>query len=108
MQVKSVPDFVPGMRYYRSEADIRKLHHGEPYGNLPNVIQIIICLFDPIGEGRCIYDYEMREKNSNTPLKDNGQRMIFLNCKGFRKRDCRRTVRFREISAGRRGFRKSG
>ncbi len=84
MQVLSVEDFIKRMRYYRSEADFSHLEHGGSYGSLPNVIQIVVCLFDPVGAGRYLYDYEMRDRYTGEALAQNGQRIIFLNCKGYR------------------------
>ena len=84
MQVLSVEDFIKRMRCYRSEADFNHLKHGDSYGSLPNVIQIVVCLFDPVGAGRYIYDYEMRDRYTGEALDQNGQRIIFLNCKGYR------------------------
>ena len=84
MQVLSVEDFIKRMRYYRNEADFNHLKHGDSYGSLPNVIQIVVCLFDPVGAGRYIYDYEMRDRYTGEALDQNGQRIIFLNCKGYR------------------------
>lgn len=45
-------------------------------------IIIFICLFDPIGEDRCVYSFEPRcAENPELPLKD-GTTRIFLNTKG--------------------------
>ena len=84
MQVLGADDFVKRMRYYRSEADVRHLGHGQPYGSLPAVVQIAICLFDPIGDGYFIYDCELCNRYDNQPVRDNEQRIIFINTTGNR------------------------
>ena len=82
MQVARLTDFIRRIRYYRSDFDVIHLKKGGDYKTLPNVIQIIICCYDPIGEGKYVYDYEFRDKEDGSPLEDNGQRVIFLNSNG--------------------------
>ena len=82
MQVRPQGTFIRRLRQYRSEYDVLKLDPGDAYDKLPDVIQIAVCCFDPIGTGSYIYDYEMRDRYTSKTLEANGQRLILLNSKG--------------------------
>ena len=82
MQVRPQGTFIRRLRQYRSEYDVLKLNPGDSYDRLPDVIQIAVCCFDPVGTGSYIYDYEMRDRYTSNTLSANGQRLILLNSKG--------------------------
>lgn len=83
MQVIKRDYFLRRLRYYRSQADVMALKDGDAYGELPDVIQIAICCFDPLGEGYYAYDCELYDKKSGKIMSENGQRIILLNAKGY-------------------------
>ena len=85
MQVSDEPDFVHRVRYYRAQNDVRNGKKGSGYGDLPDVIQLSFCLFDPIGQGKAMYDFEYRDRRDPDIRQDDGTRVIYLNAKGDRE-----------------------
>lgn len=83
MQVTYKTDIPKRSRYYQGILDTKLLPSScKDYNILNQSIIIFICLFDPIGEDRCIYTFEPRcAENPELPLKD-GTTRIFLNTKG--------------------------
>ena len=51
-------------RYYQSQMDMELLLSGEDYSELPNTYVIFICDFDPFGEEKYRYVFEMQCKES--------------------------------------------
>ena len=51
-------------RYYQSQMDMELLLSGEDYSELPNTYVILICDFDPFGEEKYRYVFEMQCKES--------------------------------------------
>ncbi len=68
-------------RYYHSQIDMELIAAGTDYDLLPDTYVIFICDFDPFGESRYRYTYDMICKETGKPLED-GIRTIFLNTRG--------------------------
>lgn len=69
-------------RYYQSQMDMDILLSGREYAELPDSYVIFICGFDPFGERKYRYTFQMQCKESNqTPLED-GRRIVFLSTCG--------------------------
>ncbi len=83
MQVAYKSDIPKRSWYYQGILDTKILPSGcKNYNVLNQSIIIFICMFDPIGEDRCIYTFEPRcLEEPRLTLKD-GTRRIFLNTKG--------------------------
>ena len=50
------------IRYYDSVMTINSLESGKQYEELPNSYIIFICLYDPFGMGRAVYEFTKRDK----------------------------------------------
>ena len=50
------------IRYYDSVMTINSLESGKQYEKLPNSYIIFICLYDPFGMGRAVYEFTKRDK----------------------------------------------
>ena len=82
MQVRKQKYFVRRIRFYQSEADIESLDPGDEEYHLPDIIQISVCDFDPVGKGQYIYDFEYRDRREPGIRMNDGTRKIFLNIRG--------------------------
>ena len=69
-------------RAYHSAADIDARKNGAGYGNMPEVIVIFICAFDPFGLGRHVYTFRKMCVEERDLVLDDGATTIFLNTKG--------------------------
>ena len=81
MQVLSGSNLPKRSRYYHSQIDMELIAAGTDYDLLPDTYVIFICNFDPFGEGRYRYTYDMVCKETGKSLED-GIRTIFLNTRG--------------------------
>ena len=81
MQVLSGSNLPKRSRYYHSQIDMELISAGTDYDLLPDTYVIFICDFDPFGEGRYRYTYDMVCKETGKSLED-GVRTIFLNTRG--------------------------
>lgn len=69
-------------RYYQSQMDMELLLSGEDYSELPNTYVILICDFDPFGEEKYRYVFEMQCKESKHTNLEDGRTILFLNTHG--------------------------
>ena len=69
-------------RYYQSQMDMELLLSGEDYSELPNTYVIFICDFDPFGEEKYRYVFEMQCKESKQTNLEDGRTILFLNTHG--------------------------
>ena len=69
-------------RYYQSQMDMELLLSGEDYSELPNTYVILICDFDPFGEEKYRYVFEMQCKESKQTNLEDGRAILFLNTHG--------------------------
>ena len=82
MQMTKKPALGRRSRYYQSLMDMDILLSGREYAELPDSYVIFICGFDPFGERKYRYTFQMQCKESNqTPLED-GRRIVFLSTCG--------------------------
>lgn len=82
MQNNSKDDLPKRSRYYQGQMDMSGLKPGEDYRDLkPNYV-IFICTYDPFGQGRYRYTYQMICEETGEKLND-GVKRIFLNTKGI-------------------------
>ena len=82
MQMTKKPALGRRSRYYQSQMDMDILLSGREYAELPDSYVIFICDFDPFGERKYRYTFQMQCKESNqTPLED-GRRIVFLSICG--------------------------
>lgn len=82
MQMTKKPALGRRSRYYQSQMDMDILLLGREYAELPDSYVIFICDFDPFGERKYRYTFQMQCKESNqTPLED-GRRIVFLSTCG--------------------------
>ena len=82
MQMTKKPALGRRSRYYQSQMDMDILLSGREYAELPDSYVIFICGFDPFGERKYRYTFQMQCKESNqTPLED-GRRIVFLSTCG--------------------------
>lgn len=82
MQMTKKPALGRRSRYYQSQMDMDILLSGGEYAELPDSYVIFICDFDPFGERKYRYTFQMQCKESNqTPLED-GRRIVFLSTCG--------------------------
>ena len=82
MQMTKKPALGRRSRYYQSQMDMDILLSGREYAELPDSYVIFICDFDPFGERKYRYTFQMQCKESNqTPLED-GRRIVFLSTCG--------------------------
>ena len=85
MQMTKKPALGRRSRYYQSQMDMDILLSGREYAELPDSYVIFICDFDPFGERKYRYTFQMQCKESNrTPLED-GRRIVFLSTCGENK-----------------------
>ena len=72
------------MRYYQSIIDIEHLNRGENYSKLKESYVIFICLDDPFGDGKPIYNFVTREADGDRILNDRIHKVIY-NASSFEK-----------------------
>ena len=70
------------IRYYDCVMTINSLESGEQYEDLPNSYIIFICLYDPFGEGRAVYEFTKRDKTDPALELDDGSTCILINAFG--------------------------
>ena len=70
------------IRYYDSVMTINSLESGEQYEDLPNSYIIFICLYDPFGQGRAVYEFTKRDKTDPSLELDDGSTCILINAYG--------------------------
>ena len=72
------------MRYYQSMMDIDHLNRGESFRNLKESYVVFICLDDPFGDGKPIYNFVTKELDGNRILNDRIHKVIY-NASSFEK-----------------------
>lgn len=82
MQVERKAALGKRSRYYQSQMDMELLLSGEDYSELPNTYVIFICDFDPFGEEKYRYVFEMQCKESKQTDLEDGRTILFLNTHG--------------------------
>ena len=82
MQVERKAALGKRSRYYQSQMDRELLLSGEDYSELPNTYVIFICDFDPFGEEKYRYVFEMQCKESKQTNLEDGRIILFLNTHG--------------------------
>lgn len=82
MQVERKAALGKRSRYYQSQMDRELLLSGEDYSEIPNTYVIFICDFDPFGEGKYRYVFEMQCKESKQTNLEDGRTILFLNTHG--------------------------
>lgn len=65
------------LRYYHSRMDVQMLERGKQYTELADACVIFICRGDPIGKGKPLYCFQMKDQD-NEVLED-GQLTLILN-----------------------------
>lgn len=65
------------LRYYHSRMDVQMLEKGQTYGDLADACVIFICRGDPIGKGKPMYCYQIKDQDNE--VLDNGQLTLVLN-----------------------------
>ena len=70
------------IRYYDSVMTINSLESGKQYEELPNSYIIFICLYDPFGMGRAVYEFTKRDKADPALELDDGSACILINAYG--------------------------
>ena len=82
MQVQKKPALGKRSRYYQSQMDMELLLAGEDYAELPNTYVIFICDFDPFGEKKYQYTFQIACRESSEVNLEDGRTIIFLNTHG--------------------------
>ena len=82
MQVQKKPDLGKRSRYYQSQMDMEMLLAGEDYAELPNTYVIFICDFDPFGEEKYQYTFQIVCKESSEVNLEDGRTITFLSTHG--------------------------
>ena len=72
------------MRYYQSIIDIEHLNRGERYRNLKESYVVFICLGDPFGDGKAVYNFATKEVDGERILNDRIHKVIY-NASDFEK-----------------------
>ena len=67
------------IRYYGSTMDIHNLSKGMDYEQLPDAYIVFLCMFDPFGAGRVVYEFERREKVRTDLRLNDGSTVILIN-----------------------------
>lgn len=81
MQVANI-ELAKRIRFYNSMADIQMLEKGVPYTRLGNAYIVVICPFDPIGEGFHRYTFTRRCRELHDLELEDGVNVTFLNAIG--------------------------
>ena len=82
MQVQKKPALGKRSRYYQSQMDMELLLAGEDYAELPNTYVIFICDFDPFGEEKYQYTFQIACRESSEVNLEDGRTIIFLSTHG--------------------------
>ncbi len=72
------------MRYYQSVIDVEHLSRGESYRRMKESYVIFICLADPFGDGKPVYNFVTREEDGDRILNDRIHKVIY-NASDFAK-----------------------
>ena len=72
------------MRYYQSMIDIDHLNRGESYSDLKESYVVFICLDDPFGDGKPVYNFVTKELDGERILNDRIHKVIY-NASSFEK-----------------------
>lgn len=76
------PSLPKRMRYYHGLIDTQLLSSNADYGELQNVIIIIILPYDPFGKNRMVYTIQNQCIEDNSVFYEDGAKKIFLYTKG--------------------------
>lgn len=84
MQIANRKDLPQRSRFYHSSADLeaREKSKYRYYGEMPEVIVVFICEFDPFGCGRYVYTFKNVCTEERNLMLNDGASTIFLNTKG--------------------------
>ncbi len=74
------------MRYYQSMMDIDHLNRGESFKELKESYVVFICLDDPFGDGKPVYNFATKELDGTRILNDRIHKVIY-NASSFEKAD---------------------
>ena len=72
------------MRYYQSMMDIDHLNRGEGFRKLKKSYIVFICLDDPFGDGKPVYNFATKELDGGRILNDRIHKVIY-NASSFEK-----------------------
>ena len=72
------------MRYYQSMMDIDHLNRGDSYIDLKESYVVFICLDDPLGGGKPVYNFVTKEADGGLILNDRIHKVIY-NASSFEK-----------------------
>ncbi len=72
------------MRFYQSMMDIDHLNRGENFKELKESYVVFICLDDPFGDGKPVYNFVTKEVDGNRILNDRIHKVIY-NASSFEK-----------------------
>ena len=72
------------MRYYQSMMDIDHLNRGENFKELKESYVVFICLDDPFGDGKPVYNFATKEVDGSRILNDRIHKVIY-NASSFEK-----------------------
>ena len=81
------------MRYYQSIMDIDHLNRGEGFRELKESYVVFICLDDPFGDGKPVYNFATKEVSGERILNDRIHKVIY-NASSFEKADDRNVHAF--------------
>lgn len=81
------------MRYYQSMMDIDHLNRGESFKELKESYVVFICLDDPFGDGKPVYNFATKEASGERILNDRIHKVIY-NASSFEKADDRNVHAF--------------
>lgn len=87
IQVQKKPALGKRSRYYQSQMDMELLLAGEDYAELPNTYVIFICDFDPFGEEKYQYTFQIACRESSEVNLEDGRTIIFLSTHGKNKNE---------------------
>lgn len=65
------------MRYYQSIMDIEHMSAGSNYKSLKESYIVFLCLDDPIGLGKPLYEFVTRERNGDHILNDRTHKLLY-------------------------------
>ena len=82
MQVSSQSSLGLRSRYYQSQMDMEMLLAGCEYAELPNSYVIFICDFDPFGEKKYRYTFQMECQESREVSLHDRRNIVFLSTEG--------------------------
>lgn len=84
LEMQTVTDRDTGrrVRYYDSVMSVNSLESGKRFRELPDSYIVFICLFDPFGQGRAVYEFRKRDKTDHKLQLDDGSVDILINVYG--------------------------